>query len=121
MIISFLRSHYSFKLKPKNIIYRDIKNINLEHFRNDIQNLPLDELHRFSDSFTGYVTLFKSIVDRHSPIKKKMIRGNNKPFINLELSKAIKTKTRIRNKYNKWRSRDSYLDLQNIKNDLSSL
>ena len=65
--------------------------------------------------YTGFVTLFKSIVDRHAPIKKKILRGNNKPFMNLELSKAIKDKSRIRNKYNKWRSRENYLKWQNIK------
>ena len=88
----------------------------MEQFKNAISNLPLDELHRFSDSYTGYVTLFKSVVDRHAPIKKKTIRGNNKPFMNLELSKAIKTKSHIRNKYNKWISRENYLEWQNIKN-----
>ena len=115
MVVSFFRSHYNLKLKPKNIIYRDTRNINMELFKNDIRNLPFDELHRFSDSFSGFVTLFKSIVDRHAPIKKKKIRGNNKPFMNKELSNAIKTKSRIRNKYNKWRSRENYLEYQNIK------
>ena len=35
--------------------------------------------------------------------------------MNLELSKAIKDKSRIRNKYNKWRSRENYIEWQNIK------
>ena len=50
-----------------------------------------------------------------------MIRGNNKPFINSELSKALKTKSRIRNKYNKWRSRENYLEWQKIKNKFNFL
>ena len=115
MIVTFFRSHFNFKLNPKNITYRDTKNLNLQNFKYDIENIPLDELHRFPDSFTGYVTLFTSVLDRHAPIKKKIIRGNNKPFMNLELSKAIKTKSRIRNKYNKWRSRENYLEWQAIK------
>ena len=115
LILTFLRSHNTFKQKPKNIVYRDTTNVNLDKFKNDIKNLPFDELHRFSDSYTGFVTLFKSIVDRHAPIKKKTVRGNNKPFMNLELGNAIKKKSRIRNKYNKWRSRENYLAWQNIK------
>jgi hypothetical protein len=115
LILTFLRSHHSLKQKPKNIIYRDKKNINIEDFKNDISNLPLNEIHRFSDSLTGFVTLFKSIVDRHAPIKKRTVRGNNKPFMNSELSNAIKHKSKIRNKYNKWRSRENYLEWQNIK------
>ena len=89
--------------------------MNMDNLKNDISNLHLDELHRFSDPYTGFVTLFKSIVDNHAPIKKKTVRGSNKPFMNLELSKAIKTKSIIRNKYNKWRSRENYLEWQNIK------
>ena len=72
-------------------------------------------MHRFSDSYTGFSTLFKSIVDRHAPIKTKIVRGNNKPFMNKELGKALKTKSRIKNKWNKWRSRENFLEWQNIK------
>ena len=115
MVLTFLRSHHSIKLKPINIVYRNTKNVNLDDFKSDISNLPLDELNRFQDSYTGFVTLFKSIVDRHAPMKKKTVRGNNKPFMNLELGNAIKTKSRIRNKYNKWRSRENYIAWQNIK------
>ena len=115
LILTFLRSYHSYKQKPKNIIYRDTKNMNKEDFKNDIINLPFNEIHRFSDPLTGFVTLFTSIVDRHAPIKKRKVRGNNKPFMNHELSNAIKQKSKIRNKYNKWRSRENYLEWQNIK------
>ena len=45
----------------------------------------------------------------------KTIRGNNKPFMNFELSNAIKQKSKLRNKDNKLRSRESYLNWQNSK------
>jgi hypothetical protein len=35
--------------------------------------------------------------------------------MNKELSKALKDKSRIKNKANKWRSRENYLKLQEIK------
>ena len=53
LILTFFRSHYSNKLKAKKVIYRDIKSINYEQFEHDIATLPLDEVHRFSDSYTG--------------------------------------------------------------------
>ena len=115
LILTFLRSHFSNKLKPKNIVYRDVKNIDFAKFENDVANIPYEELHRFPDSYTGFSTLFKCVVDRHAPTKTKIIRGNNKPFMNKELSKALKTKSRIKNKYNKWRSRGNYLEWQSIK------
>ena len=115
LVISFLKSQNSFKLKPKNIVYRETKKIDLERFKQDISNLPISELQRFPDPLTGFVTLFKSIVDRHAPIKTKKIRGNNKPFMNSDLNNAIKQKSKIRNIYNKWKSRENYLAWQNIK------
>jgi len=113
MISTFLRCHYE-KLPPKNFIYRDIKSLNQEQFILDIKNIPMDELHRFENPFTGYETLFKCIVDRHCPIKTKKVRGNDKPFMTRELSKSIKDRSRIINKYNKFKSRENYLAKQSI-------
>ena len=114
-----MRNHLSLKLKPKNIEYRNIKDINWEQFKIDIANIHFDEINIFSDSYNGFTTLFKSIVDRQAPIKKKTIRGNNKSFMNLELTKAIKTKSRIRNKYDKWKSRENYLDYNKLKRNVN--
>ena len=35
--------------------------------------------------------------------------------MNSELSRNIKHKSKIRNKYNKWRSRENYIEWQNMK------
>ena len=113
MVSTFLRCHYE-KLPPKNFIYRDTKSLDKELFINDIKNIPMSELHRFENPFTGYQTLFKCIVDRHCPIKTKKVRGNDKPFMTRELSKSIKDRSRIINKYNKFKSRENYLEKQNI-------
>ena len=114
MVSTFLRCHYE-KLPPKNIRYRDTKNFNEELFINDIQNIPINELYRFDNPFTGYETLFNCIVDRHCPIKIKKIRGNDKPFMmTKELSKAMKDRSRIIHRYNKYKSRENYLEKQKI-------
>ena len=114
LIATFLRCQYQ-RLPPKTIIYRSTKNLDNEKFLKDIENIHVDEINRFSDPFTGYLTLYKSVVDRHCPIKKKRIRGNEQPFMDKDLSKAIKDRSRIRNKYNKWKSRENYIAYQNIK------
>ena len=121
MVVSFLRSHNCLKLKAKTIIYRDTKNINWNNFKHDIEQIPLNEINRFESKFTGFTTLFQSVVDRHAPVKKKTIRGNNKPFMNKELSKAIKNKSRLRNKYNKWKSRENYIAYRQAKRDCDKL
>ena len=121
LIITYLRSYISTKQKPINIVYRETNKINHDKFREDIKNLPLNEIERFPDTLTGFVTLFKSIVDRHAPVKKKIVRGNNKPFMNSELGNAIKQKSKLRNKHNRLRTRESYLDWQNSKKNCKKL
>ena len=39
MVVTFLRSHNAIKTKPKSIIYRNIKNINSDTFKNDIKDI----------------------------------------------------------------------------------
>ena len=92
-----------------------MKNFNAHNFLNDIENIPINEINRFADPFAGFVTLFKSIMDRHATIKQNKIWGNQASFMNEELSRAIKNRSRITNKYNKYKSRENYLEYQNIK------
>ena len=44
-------------------------------------------------------------IDKHAPLKKKFVRGNQAPFMNREFQKAIYTRTRLKNKY--WRDPSS--------------
>ena len=44
---------------------------------------------------------FSEIVENHAPLKKKIVRGNNAPFMNKELRKEIYTRSRLKNKLNK--------------------
>ena len=49
------------------------------------------------------------------------MRGNQAPFMTKELSKAIMTRSRIKNKYNKWPSRENFLAFKQIKNKCTNL
>ena len=44
---------------------------------------------------------FLTIVNRHAPLKKKIVRENQAPFMTKELQKAISTRSRLKNKINK--------------------
>ena len=115
LILSFFRTSFQ-KLNPKKIVYREMKNFDKNAFLNDIKNLPFEQIEeRFPDSYHGFSTFYKSIVDRHAPIKTKIVRGNQSNFMNKELNKAIMERSRYRNKYNKWKSRENYLNYQNSK------
>ena len=42
---------------------------------------------------------FLGLANKHAPLKKKFVRGNNAPFMNREFQKEIYVRSRLRNKY----------------------
>ena len=63
----------------------------------------------------------RKIIDKHAPLKTKFLRGNNAPFMTKELRKAIMTRSRFTNKYNKWKSRENFLKLEDSRKTVKLL
>ena len=42
---------------------------------------------------------FLKVVNKHAPLKKKTVRGNDAPFMNKEFRKAIYTRTRLKDEF----------------------
>ena len=81
---------------PIRIKYRSYKNFNEDNFTNDLSSniANITNYEHFEQSFVN-------TLDIHAPIKQKILRSNNKPFINKALKKAISTRSRLRNIANK--------------------
>ena len=60
-----------------------------------------------NDVFTTFTDIFRSVIDKYTPLKTKIMRRNPAPFMTKALSKAIMTRSRLRSKYNKWQSREN--------------
>ena len=68
------------------------------------------DLYRNCDErYESLSEIFAYILNYHAPLKEKQIRGNHSPFMTKDLSKAIMEKSKIRNKYLKWPSRENYV------------
>ena len=50
-------------------------------------------------SYDAFENLVFQILDKMAPIKQKHIRGNQSPFMNKNINKAIMTRTRLRNRF----------------------
>ena len=93
------KSHIS-RLKPRNVHYRSYKYFNQEKFLSDVNEAGFS--FKTSNPDEIYLVLtnsFSNIVNIHAPLKKKILRGNDAPFMNKELRKAIYTRSRLRNRY----------------------
>ena len=86
------------KLPPKIIKYRCYKKFSDKMFYSDLINhLILTPVSNFDE----FERIFLTILNKHAPIKKKLLRGNHKPFVNKTLCKAISTRSKLRKIANK--------------------
>ena len=51
-----------------------------------------NEKHNLCHVFTN---IFRMVLDKHAPIKKKIVRGNEAPFMTKELSKLIMNRSKL--------------------------
>ena len=69
-----------------------------------------------ADENVDYLKFEKEfILDKHTPEKTKLFRGNQKPHINKVLRSAIMKRSRLKNKTNKTRKA---VDVFNYKNNV---
>ena len=63
-----------------------------------------------------FVLVKKRVLDKHAPLKMKKLRGNQATFMTKELRKAIMDRSRFKNKYLKWPTRENFLVYKKAKN-----
>ena len=89
MVISVFKT--SFKKQ-----YGDYKRFDNEKFRESlITYLSTGK----NISYDAFENLVLQTLDKMAPIKQKHIRGNQSPFMNKDIHKAIMTRTRLRNRF----------------------
>ena len=88
LVITSLKSTFH-KLPPKKIQYRDTKNFNENDYLNDMQKIDFNEIVNCPDSYEAFSIAVHDVIEKHAPIKTKMLRGNNAPFMTKGLRKAI--------------------------------
>ena len=99
MIITVLKVHFK-KKEPITIKFRSYKNFNESIFRdnllNNLQNSCKDMM-----SYDDFKEIFMKVLNLHAPMKNKLVRGNNAPFMTKDLSKAFMHRSKLKNKYSK--------------------
>ena len=96
MCITVTRAYLP-KMKHNNVNYRRYKNFYLHNFRCDL-NIAMD----MNDANMGYEEFenaYLKVLNKHAPIKQKVTRANEAPFVDKELKIPIMTRSRLRNRY----------------------
>ena len=78
MTVTVMKRYFK-KNEPITIEYRDLKNFDPLKFREDLR-MQLES--KETITITDFQNIFLSVWNAHAPIKKKVVRGNNAPFMN---------------------------------------
>ena len=117
LVVSILRA--SFKKLPRKIITYRVQ----KRFLRDLDSRLLQgELYRNCDEpYKKLTEIFNDILNHHAPLKQKQVRGNHDPFMTKDLSKAIINKSKAKNKYLNWPSRENFISYKRTKNKCNFL
>ena len=105
--------------EPVKITYRDYTNFNQEKFISEFRAKKLKFKGYTLSTNTVYNNLtetLKEMLSAHATIKRRLIGGNQAPFMNKKLSRAIMTRTQLRNKYSKIKSTFDWITWKNQRN-----
>ena len=107
MTLTAMRKSFK-KDQPKIINSSSYKNFSNEKYRETvINNLPKENFINNDDGFQRFCHINLNALNKHAPCKKTHARGNQMPFFNKELSKAIMRRTKLRNIFLKTRSEEN--------------
>ena len=82
------------KNKPLQINYRNYKHVKNDSFNEDLKlafnNTDIKTCEEFEE-------IFMNLLDHRAPLKKKILRANNAPYITTELRKTIMKRSQLEN------------------------
>ena len=115
MIITVLRLRFE-KAKPREIIHRSYQHFNHDNFERDLM-FSMNSLDRSYESFEESVI---NTLNKHAPLKIKIVHANEVPYMTKALKKTIATRSRLENRYYKDKSIESKLAYKKTKKFLQS-
>ena len=95
MVYTMLKTTFQ-KSEPKQLTYRDFNNFYFESFKNDL----LENVVTCDRSYDEFDRKLTTVLNKHTPKKKKRLRGNQKPHINKTLRHEIMKRSKLKNKAN---------------------
>ena len=91
-IVSTVMSNTYNRQESIKIFYHDYSNFDntkiLEGFI-ELNYHPPKLQNDINGKYNNPVTMLKKVLHKHAPLKSRIIRGNQTPFMNKELSKAV--------------------------------
>ena len=117
LVVILLRSCHK-KLPPKNVLYRNVKRFKKTTFLRDLDSsLIQGELYNnCQEPYHKLTQIFSEVLDYHAPVKRKVVRGNQSPFMTKDLSSGNNDKVERKKPGCGCPSRENFLPFEKSKN-----
>ena len=103
-------------MPKENLFYRCHRNFDNKKFEEELEK----QLLSVSD-FESFHFAFKVILNQFAPLKQKLIRNNNQPFMTKTFRKTIMKKSKLTNKFNEKRDIENWSQYKHQRNLSSNL
>ena len=120
MAITVMKTKFD-KLKPKRVTYRNYKSFDEKTFQKDLGIELKTSFQSGEEKYNIFEDTFLRVLEKHAPLKTKIIRGNHAPYMNTALRKAIMKRTQLQNKFYKSKNVDDQKALKKQRNFVSRL
>ena len=108
----------------QKVTYRSYRKFIESNFLEDLSLAPLTSCFKYenaNDQMNAYNEIFSNVLDKHAPIKQRIIKKTPPPFMNNNLRKAIYKKCMLRNKFYKDKSDRNWLLYKSQRNKVTQL
>ena len=95
MIVTVLKITFK-KAKPKETTYRSYKHFDMHGFRMELKTRLQD-----CEEYIEFENSFLEVLNAHAPLKKRIVRANESPYMSKALRRAIENRSRLENCYYK--------------------
>ena len=112
------------KSPPKLISYRSMKRFDADIFLQDLNSVPWDSAFIYDDIddiWAHWYKLFTEVIDRHAPLKRKLVRGNTVSWMTPKIIQAINTRNRLHRKFTKNKTSENWEAYRKQRNFVTSL
>ena len=110
-------------MEPQKKRYRRYSKFNEQLFLTELKNEDFNYNESIDPDllYQDFIGKYNKILSKHAPIKVKTQRGNQSNFMNKELSKAIMSRSRLRNKFNKNKTPENWEKYRIQRNKCTSI
>ena len=100
LVITITKTSFN-KGKPNIINYRCYKHFDENKFKQEL-SFQLQTFSRLNNNlqYSNFLEIYQYLLNKYAPIKKKVVRANEAPFMTNELRKAIMIISRLNNVLN---------------------